>query len=169
MLFTAVVSPVSLPTPNQLYRQFELGQISREQLHSSMAVHARLILAEVEEVRVNPVVAFMDHMLCKRLASKLSKQHTEEMVREVLVALADIPQFPPATLLWNADHELVPLECFFRIKRAPVFTIHQMIVEPQQVIVHIEHGARDSTRREEIHLRRSRQGKLQYVTRQQSK
>jgi hypothetical protein len=163
------VTPVSLPTPNQLFRQFELGQIDREQLRASMAVHARLIIAEVEEVRVNPVVAFMDQMLCKRLASKLIKLHGEDTVREVLTALADIPNFPPAALVWNADHELVPLECFFRIKRGPVFFVHKMQVEPQLVSVHIEHGVKDSAKKEEIQLRRNRQGKLNYVTRLQSK
>ena len=132
-----------------------------------MAVHARLILAEVEEVRTNPVVAFMDQVLCKRLAAKLAKAHTEETVREVLVALADIPNFPPASLVWNADHELVPLECFFRIKRGPVFHITQMKVEPQQVTVQLEHGSKSAVRREEVVLRRSRQGKLSYVTRTQ--
>jgi hypothetical protein len=158
-----------LPTPNQLYRQFELGQITREQLHANMAVHAKLILAEVEEARTNPVIAFMDYVLCKRQASKLSKQYGEDTVREALAALADIPQFPPAALIWNADHELVPLECFFRMRRAPLFIVHQMHVEPQQILVHLEHGAKQATQREEICLRRNRQGKLQYISRKQSK
>jgi hypothetical protein len=159
------MNPVAIPTPNQLFRQFDLGQISREQLREGMELHAKLILAEVEENRVNPVVAFMDQVQCKRLAAKLSRQHTEETVREALAALAEIPDFPPATLVWNADHELVPLECFFRIRRTPIFHVVGMKVEPQQVVMQIDHGTKEALHKEEVTLRRNRQGKLSYVTR----
>jgi hypothetical protein len=155
--------PVSLPTPTQLYRQYELGQIDRERLHAAMTLHAKLILAEVEEVRVNPLIAYLDQQLCKRHAAKLIKAHSEDTVREVLTALSEIPDFPPALLLWNADHSLVPLHCFFRIKRGPVFQVLQMKVDAQQVDLQIEHGAKDHLLREQILLRRNRQGKLHYV------
>jgi hypothetical protein len=159
------MNPVAIPTPNQLFRQFELGQINRDQLREAMGLHAKLIIAEVEENRVNPLVAFMDQVQCKRVANKLARQHGEESVREALAALAEIPDFPPATLIWNADHELVPLECFFRVKRNPIFYVLNMKVEPQQVVLHIDHGTKENLHKEEVILRRNRQGKLSYVAR----
>jgi hypothetical protein len=45
------------------------------------------------------------------------------LVREILVALAEVPDFPPARYLWNAAHPDVPLHCFLRMRREPVFRI----------------------------------------------
>jgi len=39
------------PTPPQLFRQFERGDLSREELQSFMAIHARGLIDEMVEER----------------------------------------------------------------------------------------------------------------------
>ena len=80
----------------------------------------------------------------------------------VLGALADIDNFPPADLLWNAAHPDVPLHCFFRLRREPVFRLIRLKVDPLGVKVLIEHGraAKRQTTRQEIQLVRDRFGRL---------
>ena len=39
------------PTPKQLFRQFESGRISREELQEQMGEHQRHIIEEMEENR----------------------------------------------------------------------------------------------------------------------
>ena len=80
----------------------------------------------------------------------------------VLGALADIENFPPADLLWNAGHPDVPLHCFFRLRREPVFRLIRLTMDPLGVKVIIEHGrsSKRQTTRQEIQLVRDRFGKL---------
>jgi hypothetical protein len=63
------------------------------------------------------------------------------LVREVLVALADVRDFPPARYLWNASHPDVPIHCFFRMRREPVFRILSLEARAGEFRVVIEHGA----------------------------
>jgi hypothetical protein len=115
---------VNVPLPPQkLFRQFEAGEITRAELQATFALHQREMIAEIEEMRLNPLAHYLEDLLIKREASKLRRQHGEGPVREVFAALAEAPDFPPAILLWNADHRDVPFHCFFRFRREPVFRL----------------------------------------------
>jgi hypothetical protein len=156
------------PTPAQLFRQFDGGKITREQLHAAMADHARSLIEDIEDARRNPVLAYVDKLLSKQAAGKLRREHSEAVVREVLAALAEIPDFPPSHLLWNADHRDVPLYCFLRPRREPVFRILRLEVSVHRVLVSIEHGPakRRDAIRESFTLRRHTDGQLIWETRQ---
>ncbi len=133
-----------------------------------MADHARELIEDIEEERRNPVAAYVDKTLSKQAASKLTRRYTEPVVREVLAALAEIPDFPPAQLLWNAEHRDVPLYCFLRPRREPVFRIIHIDLAGRRVEISIEHGParrRDSIR-ETFTLRRQSDGQLIWESRQ---
>jgi len=150
------------PNPKQLFRQFESGQISREELQAQMGEHQRHIIEEMEENRRNPVATLIEQMRNRRAANKLTRQYDEASVREVLSALADQLNFPPSNLLWNAEHREVPLYCFIRMKHEPVFRVTRLDIHPQVASVEIEYGKakpKESTR-EVISLRRDPQGQL---------
>ena len=156
-----------LPTPAQLFRLFENGDITRAQLQAAMMMHQHHLLGEIAEARRNPVAAYLDDRLSKRAASRLERRHGEGFLRQVLVAMGEIPGFPPSDLLWNAGHRDVPLHCFLRVRREPVFRILRIHSEPFYVKVLVEHGAarkRDTTR-EEVILRRNRFGRLRFQSR----
>ena len=140
----------------------------REQLHAAMADHARELIKDIEEDRRNPVAAYVDKVLSKQAANKLTRRYTEPVVREVLAALAEIPDFPPAQLLWNAEHRDVPLYCFLRPRREPVFRVLHIELAAHQVEISIEHGPakrRDSIQ-ETFTLRRHSDGQLIWESRQ---
>ncbi|NNC88095.1 MAG: hypothetical protein HKN82_06500 [Akkermansiaceae bacterium] len=154
--------PHLLPTPVQLFRLFENGDITRAQLQAAMSMHQHHLMIEIAEARRNPLAAYVDDRLSKRAAHRLERRHGERFVRLVLSALGEIPGFPPSNLLWNAGHRDVPLHCFLRVRREPVFRVIRIDTHPVVVKVLVEHGAarkRDTTR-EEITFRRNRFGKL---------
>lgn len=155
-------------TPPQLFREFECGRITREELHAAMAEHAKELISDIEDAKQNPLAAYMDKLLSKQAASKLRRRHTEPVVREVLAALAEIPEFQPANLLWNAAHRDVPLHCFLRPRREPVFRIISLEFSGRLVEISVEHGPnkrRDSIR-ETFTLRRHNDGQLLWESRQ---
>lgn len=127
-----------------------------------MGEHAREIIAEMEEDHANPALAFLEQMLARRIASRLLRKHEEAVIREVLMALAEVEDFPPGRWLWNAVHPHIPLHAFFRSRREPVFRITQLEALPQVVSVTVEHGPADKNlmAREEFRLRRDRRGRL---------
>ena len=151
-----------LPPPHRLVALFERGSITREQLQAAMTIHQQRLLVEIVEARENPVLAYLDEKLSRYAAYRLERRHGERLIRMVLKALADIDGFPPADLLWNANHPDVPLHCFFRIRREPVFRLIRITMDPLGVTVVIEHGraAKRHATREEIHLMRDRFGLL---------
>jgi len=144
------------PTPPQLFRQFERGEISREELQASMAVIARDLIDEMEESNKNPKTSYIERLRNLAAVKKLSRSHGPALVREVLIALGQIEGFPPAQILWNAGHSDVPLHCFIRSKIEPVFRIKRMDVEPMEITLDVEYGAHDKkkTARETIVLER---------------
>lgn len=103
--------------------QFERGEIERHELHAQMAIHARALIREIEEDHLNPAAALIERLTAVRHARRLVKQHGARLVRECLVALSDVPGFPPSENLWNASHPDVPLYCFMRMRRCPRFRI----------------------------------------------
>jgi|GEM_PF-1063198 len=135
-------SPVGhlLPTPPQLARDFEAGVLSRQQFQAAMSLHASDLLDEVAEARKNPVAAYFEMILCRRAARRLASRHSEAELRRALAALSHIPGYPYASLVWNACHWDVPLACFLRIRKEPVFRILSFGRENGYRKLVIEHG-----------------------------
>lgn len=129
-----------IPTPNELFARFERGEIEREELHALMALHARELIGEMEEDYRNPAAAWMEGLLARRAAGRLTRRHGGRLVREVLIALGGVPDFPAVRHLWNAAHPDVPLHCFLRIRREPVFRILEMTHKSEDIMVVIEYG-----------------------------
>jgi hypothetical protein len=129
-----------IPTPKQLFAQFERGEIEREELQALMALHARELIAEMEEDYQNPAAAWIERLMVRRAAGRLIRRHGSRLLREVLVALSEVDGFPPARLLWNASHPDLPLDCFLRMRREPVFRIARIEHRSDEIEVTTEHG-----------------------------
>ena len=129
-----------IPTPNQLFALFERGEISREELHALMAAHARELISEMEEDYQNPAAAWIESLLARRAVGRLVRRHGARLLREILIALAEVPDFLPARHLWNAAHPDVPLYCFFRMRREPVFRILNIENQSNTIKLLVEHG-----------------------------
>lgn len=153
--------------PLQIFRLFDSGRMSREDFQQAMACLAREVIEEMEEDHLNPIQAYYEQMLNRRTAFRLSRKHGEPLVREVLLALAEVPDFKPARWLWNAAHRHVPLHCFFRCRREPVFRITHLDAMPQLVHATVEHGGaeKEQSIREVFTFRRDRQSRLYYEVR----
>lgn len=161
-------SPTAPLTPRQLFALLDRGEISREDFRAAMNVHALQIIEEMEEVHRNPVAAWMEHLRSRRAAGKLAREYGEHLVREVLVALAEVPAFPLASWLWNADRPHMPLYCFLRPKMEPVFRIQKIVTAPFVVMVRVEYGrgGKDATIREKFTFHRNAVGRLQLSERE---
>lgn len=157
----------NLPTPPQLFRQFERGEISREELHATMALHARDLIGEMEEERRNPRTSYLERLRNFAAARRLVRKHGGALIREVFSTLGRIEGFPPAQLLWNAGHADVPLHCFFRMKTEPVFRVKSLLVEPMRIEIAMEYGPhdRDKTIRETVVLQRDARLQLEVAER----
>jgi len=151
--------PVNVPTPRQLFHQLDAGQISRADFQAAMAEHAKELIEQMDEVHRNPFAAYLDEIHNRAAAFALTFRHGERLVREVLNALADLPDFPPARWFWNALHMHVPLHCFFRTKSEPVFRILKLDAQPQIITLSVEYG-KGVPQRLEIRLRRLRNGQM---------
>lgn len=156
------MSSATAHTPRQLFRLLDTGGISREQFRAAMAFHAQHLIEEMEEVHQNPVAAWLEGLQNKRSAARLTKVHGEILVREVLVALSEIPNFPMATSLWDADRPEIPLHCFFRSSRAPVFRLLSIASASYIFTVRVEYGAveKSESTSEKITFTRDRFGRL---------
>ncbi|MEO5916520.1 MAG: hypothetical protein ABIS50_19945 [Luteolibacter sp.] len=151
-----------LPTPREIFTSFERGEIEREEMHALMALHARELIQEMEEDHQNPAAAWVESLLARRAAGKLVRKHSARLLREVLVALSDVPDFAPARHLWNAAHPDVPLHCFLRMRREPVFRILSLDSDAGEIRLIVEHGeaARGKGTRREFLLKRDTAWKL---------
>jgi hypothetical protein len=129
-----------LPSPIQLFAQFERGEIELGELHALLALHARELIAEMEEDYQHPAAAWLEGLLARRAVRQLVRRHGGRLLREVLMALAELEDFPPARYLWNASHPDVPLHCFLRMRREPVFRIVQLGQRADAVQVTVEYG-----------------------------
>ena len=118
--------PAAPLTPAEIFDRFERGQIERDELQALMALHARELIEEMIEDHQNPAAAWLEQWSSRREVRRLSRRHGTRLLREVLMALASVAGFPPSRYLWNASHPDVPLHCFFRIHRAPVFRIREI-------------------------------------------
>ena len=125
--------------PNRLFRELESGRMSRKDFQSAMAVHARELIREMVEQRRNPLAAFSEFIRNRRSARKLARHHGEAVMREVFMTLADVEDFAPASLLWNAGHSHVPLYCFLRIRHRPLFRVITMESSRARVNIAVEY------------------------------
>lgn len=158
-------------TPRQLFRLLDSGGITREEFREQMAHHARQIIVEMEEMRANPFATWVETIRNKRAAKRLVHQHSEPLLREVLVALSEVPEFPLANWLWNADRMQVPLHCFIRSTFEPVFRVLRMSSAPFMVTILVEHGLakRGQGTREKFTLGRDRFGRMTVQEREMMK
>jgi len=157
------VTPSPPPNPNRLFRLYDAGEISREQFHAAMRVHAEALIAEMEEAHQNPVSAAIEEVRRRYAEAKLTRRHNEEEVREVFGALSELDEFPPSLHLWNAAHRHVPLRCFLRPGQEPIFRVLEFETRHQRARVIVEYGLanRRLATREEIHLVRDARGVLE--------
>lgn len=158
-------APVNLsspPTPRRLFRMLDNGEITPQDFREAMAFHARALIEEMEEVHQNPILAWLETLKNRRAASRLAKEHGEWRVREILTALSDVPDFPLANWLWDADQPTVPLYCFFRSRREPVFRILGISSAPFKLTATVEHGRakRSESTREKFVFNRDQFGRL---------
>ena len=134
-----------------------------------MAHHQRALLEEAEESRRNPVAAYLEGVLNKRVAKRLIKEHGEAAIRELLAAMAELEDFPPSAYLWNADHWDVALHCFIRSKSAPVFRIKETMIKTGRAVILIEYGGgkKKDTLRERVSFERNWRGEMAVIKREE--
>lgn len=158
----------SYTTPRQIFRAYDRGELSREQFREAMRVHAEDLIEEMEEVHQNPLAAWMETLKNRRLAWRLSRQHGERLIREILVALSDVPDFPLARWLWDADRPHLPLYCFLRTRREPVFRVLRVNSAPFLLSVLIEYGSlkKQQATREKFVFERDAFGRLEVSSRE---
>ena len=156
------VAPTSSPTPRQIFRMYDRGEITREQFRAMLDVHARALIEEMEEVHQNWLAAWMETLSNRRVASRLARDHGEPLLRELFVALSDVPDFPLASWLWNADRPHLPLHCFLRSRREPVFRVQRVTTEPFRTTLTIEYGSakKNEATREKFSFERDRFGRF---------
>ncbi len=147
-----------LETPRQLVARFERKEIDRDEFQAMMAIHQRELIKEIDEDHQNPLAAWLESRLARSSMKKLLRKNTPFQIREVLTALSEAPGFPLAKYLWNAAHPDIPLHCFFRIRKEPVFQILSMKAVGDTVEVHLE--IHQSRNRERVTLVRDAQWQL---------
>jgi hypothetical protein len=156
------VTPI-FSTPRQLFAAYDRGEISREAFRKAMSIHALELIEEMEEGHQNPVAAWLEQVKNRRAAGKLAREHGEVLVREVFVALSEVPGFPLARWLWNADRTRLPLYCFLRSGMDPVFRVQNIVTAPFVVIIRVEYGSpvKGEAIKEKFTLARDRSGRLE--------
>lgn len=119
-------------------------------------------LQEIQQDRLDPHRAWMESLRCKMAAKRLLKLARESEIREVLVALSWVEDFPMANYLWNADQNDSPLQCFLRETKGPIFRILNLEVTRIRAEIRIEYGSeyRKLRVQETFVFRRDWRGKL---------
>jgi len=156
---------MQLPSPREIFSRFERGECDRDEVHAMMALHARELIGEMEEDRQNPAAALIEMLLARRLAGRLARRVGGRIVREILVALSEVENFAEARYLWNAGHPDVPLHCFFRMRRVPLFKIVSIRSEGGIYQVAVEHGsaASKASGRRSFRLKRDGEWRLRVL------
>lgn len=151
-----------LIAPNRLLAYYRAGHITRAQWLAGMQLQFEAALREIEENRQDPERALLETWRCKAAAKRLLKESTQAELRELMVSLSEIDDFPPASYLWNADQRDIPLHCFLREKREPVLRFRQVSITRTSAKLEIEYGSRKMKERvrESIRLRRDWRGSL---------
>lgn len=162
------MQPNTQLTPRQIFRLYDRGSLTREQLREALQVHALELIDEMEDVHANPQASWLETMVNKHQAARLIRQHGEPIVRQIFLALSEVPDFRPAQFLWNADHDHMPLHCFLRSRRQPIFRVVKITSAPFVITALIEHGkaGRHEITREVFRMERDRSGELVVVERE---
>lgn len=162
-----MVSP-AVRTPRQIFLALDRGELTREQFREEMSVHAHGLIEEMVEAHENPAASWMETLRNRRSAARLINAHGEALVREMFIALSDVPGFPLANWLWNADNINIPLYCFLRSRREPLFRVLLIVREPSLLTINVEYGSAKKTeiKRERMTLRRDRWGSLMVAVRE---
>lgn len=147
---------------------FDRGEITREQFRAMLDVHARALIEEMTEAHDNWLAAWMESLRNRRVAKRLARDYGEPLLRELFVALSEIPDFPLACWLWNADRPHLPLHCFLRTRREPIFRVLRVTSAPFTVDVSVEFGSsrRSESVRERFSFERDRFGRLSLLSRE---
>lgn len=150
------------PNPLQLFRLLDSGRITAEDFRAAMLEHQQELIGEMEEAFSDPDGSWLDQIWNRRAVNKLTARHGEKLIREVLLALAEVEDFPPAKWLWNAMHPHVPLHVFFRSRRPPLFRFSAFEAAPQRVRLVVEHSGKGETEASttQFVLRRDRSQRL---------
>lgn len=149
---------MQLPSPREIFSRFERGECDRDEVHAMMALHARELIGEMEEDYQNPAAALIEMLLARRLTGRLARRVGSRVLREILVALSEVEDFAEARSLWNAGHPDVPLHCFFRMRRKPMFKIVSIRLEGEMFQVAVEHGIATDKSSERRSFRLKRDG-----------
>jgi hypothetical protein len=122
----------------------------------------------MEEAHANPVAAWIENLRNRRAAAKLAHRHGEALIREIFTALSDLPEFPLANWLWNADQVHVPLYCFLRSKHQPIFRVLKVSSAPFLLTITVEYGGAEKEKilREQFIFSRDRFGRLRVKSRE---
>ncbi len=125
-------------------------------------MHCLQALRDIQQDRLDPHRAWMETLRCKMAAKRLLKKNSEADIREVLMALSWVEDFPMANYLWNADQWDSPLHCFIRETRGPIFRILHLQVTRLRAEVQIEYGSehKPDRLRENLIFRRDWRGQL---------
>jgi hypothetical protein len=155
----AAEKPMS-QTPPQIFEDYEAGRINRAELHAAMAEFAQPMIEDMIDAHGNPLANWWDSLLAKQVALRLTSRNGERRVREVLAALSEVPDFPPARWLWNAEHPDMPLFCFFRMRRHPLFRVKKIETIYGKIHVDLDytHGPFRQVEREHFIFRQPRYG-----------
>jgi hypothetical protein len=147
---------------------FDRGEITREQFRAMLHVHAQALIEEMTEAHENWLAAWMESLRNRRVARRLAHDYGESLLREIFVALSEVPDFPLAGWLWNADRPHLPLYCFLRSRREPVFRVLRVSTAPFTVAVSVEFGStkKSEALREKFSFERDRFGRLSFVARE---
>ena len=152
--------------PSLLYQAFGRGEMTREEVHAAMAVHAEALIEEMEEDYANPVAAYFERLRNRRATARLLKRHSEVVVRAAFAALGELADFPPGRWLWNAWHWDMPLHCFVRMKREPVFRVARFEYKQMEARVVVDYGVDGGKlRREAFRLQRDVRGRMEVLER----
>lgn len=154
-----------IPTPREIFTLYERGEIEREEMQALMALNARELIAEMEEDRQNPAAALLEYLLARRAVAHLVRKHGGRLMREIFHALSLVADFPPARLLWNATHPDVPLHCFVRIRKEPIFRVDAIETKEGMILVHVRYGsaAKNQATKRVFTLKRGADWKLRAV------
>jgi len=156
------------PTPRNLILQWQEGKIEREEMQQLMGEHQKALLEEADHFHYNPIAGYIEGLLNKRAARRLTLVHSEAAIRELLLALSWLHDFQPAAFLWNANHWDVALHAFFRTKTEPVFRVRELMIKSSRAVMLIEHGSSKKSEicRERLTFKRHWKGEMEVVKRE---
>ena len=168
MLILELMKLAPFPTPPNLIRQWQEGEIEREEMQRLMGEHQKELLKEADYFHSNPILGYIEGLRNKRAARRLVDEHGEAQIRELFHALSWLQDFEPAAFLWNADHWDVALYAFLRMSNEPVFRVREMVVKSSRAVMLVEHGSakKSETRRERLTFKRHWKGEMEVVKRE---